>query len=160
MGEESPEIERNWGNFPRRTVLKTVGAGTAGGAMLSGSAAAQNTSQMNASEHTESDNEQMSTYLFLFDHTAQRRENIGGLSEAIDEGIQLGEEFGAELRSLYFGSIGPYDGFAIAELPDTESAEAFRLAFEREGTHTFEMFEIWAPEEYLQLVERATDSQE
>lgn len=156
MGEKEPESDRNPGKLPRRTVLKTAGAGTVGGAMLGGPATARNTSQMQASDNSKSGN-QASTYLMLFDHTAKRRENIGGLPEAVQQGNQMAEEYGAELVGLYFGSIGLYDGFAVVRFPDTESAEAFRLEFELEGTHEFELYEIWPPEEYFQLVDQATD---
>lgn len=157
MEETETEAERVERGPSRRTVLKTAGAGTVGAAMLTGPSAAHKSPPMTQTTTNESDGQQASTYLFLFEHTAKRRTQIEGLPEAVQQGSQIAEEVGANLQSIYFGSIGMYDGLVILEFPDTESAEIFRLEFEREGTHTFEMFEIWVPEEYFQLVETATN---
>lgn len=155
---ENPEQEtgRVQGGPSRRTVLKTAGAGTVGAAMLTGRSAAQDSSKMQQSGDNENGDEQASTFLILFEHTVEGKEQIEGVPQAVEDAQPLLEDLDAEQQHLYFGSIGVYDGFGIVTFPNGENAEVFRLTLEQDGTHEFEVYEIWEAEEYFELIEEAT----
>lgn len=145
------ETKSGEGGLSRRTVLKTAGAGTVGGAMLADPAVADKLSA------EDEDDQQMQTYLILFEHTVEGKENIEGVPTAVEEAQPLLERLDAETQGLYFGSIGEYDGFGIATFPNRENAEIFRLTLARDRTHEFEVYRIWPSEEYFGLIEQATD---
>lgn len=71
-------------------------------------------------------------------------------SKEIIEGVE------GETKHVYFGSIGKYDGVAILEVPDGIAVEEFRPAFEQEGTHHFQTYEVFEAEEYFDMIPEAT----
>lgn len=146
--ETVPESEES--GLSRRTVLKTAGAGTVGAAALTGPAVAD---ELDADENHD---QQMQTYLILFEHTVEGKENIEGVPTAVEEADPLLQRLDAETKGLYFGSIGEYDGFGIATFPNGENAEIFRLTLAKDRTHEFEVYRIWESEEYFGLIEQAT----
>ena len=81
----------------------------------------------------------MPTYATLFTHTDHEKQNIETIPH---RGISIGagtrRRDSGEMQTLYYGGVGEYDGIAIADFPDGEAVEQFRLAFEREGTYHFE----------------------
>lgn len=100
----------------------------------------------------------MPTYATLFTHTDRGKQNIETIpTEVFPLAQELTEEAGGEVQALYYGNIGEYDGISIADFPDGEAVEEFRLAFEREGTHHLESYEVFETEEYFGIIEEATD---
>lgn len=95
----------------------------------------------------------MPTFVTLFKHTQRGKEGIYEIPDIYEEGVDLFTEMGAEVRAVYYGSIGEYDGFGIMEAPDGKTAESIRLAFEREGTHHLEGDEVFPAEEYFEMIE-------
>ena len=100
----------------------------------------------------------MPIYANLFTHTETGKQDIDTIpTEVFQLAQELTEKLGGEVRDLYYGSMGEYDGVAIVEFPDAKSMEQWRLAFEREGTHHIEHYEVFEAEEYFEMIEEATD---
>lgn len=100
----------------------------------------------------------MPTYVNLFTHTDHGKQNIETIpTEVLPLAEELTREFGGELKDLYYGSVGEYDGFAVVEVPDGKSIEQFRIAFEQEGTHHLENYEVFEADEYFELLGEAAD---
>lgn len=99
----------------------------------------------------------MPTYATLFSHPAKGKENVDTIpTDLFPRAQEITQELGGETKQLYFGSMGEYDGVAILEFPDGKSIEQFRIAFEQEGTHHFENYEVFPAEEYFEMIEEAT----
>ncbi|PSQ50756.1 hypothetical protein BRD15_01145 [Halobacteriales archaeon SW_6_65_15] len=98
----------------------------------------------------------MPTYVTLFKHTQEGKEGIERIPDVYQEVTEQFRAMGAENMGVYYGSMGEYDGFGIMEVPDGETAETIRLAFEREGTHHFENYEVFEAEEYFEMIEEGT----
>lgn len=94
----------------------------------------------------------MTTYLTLFKHTTEAKENIEDAEEWLETGMELSAEVGAEVTDIYFGNIGEYDALVISEGHDETDSERIRLAFERMGTHELEVYPIYEPGEYMELI--------
>lgn len=100
----------------------------------------------------------MPLYVTLFRHTGTGKRDIDTIpTEVFPLARELTEEMGGDLRNLYYGNIGEYDGVAVAEFPDGKSMERWRIAFEQENTHEIEHFEVFEAAEYFELIEVATD---
>lgn len=99
----------------------------------------------------------MPVYANLFTHTETGKQDIDTIpTEVFPLAQELTGELGGEVRGLYYGSMGEYDGVAIVEFPDEKSMEQWRLAFEQEGTHHIEHYEVFEAEEYFEMIEEAT----
>lgn len=99
----------------------------------------------------------MAIYALLFTHTDAGKQDIHTIpTEVFPKGNELVEELGGEVRSLYYGSMGGYDGVAILEFPDGKSMEKWRLTLEQEGTHRIESSEVFEAEEYFEMIEETT----
>lgn len=98
----------------------------------------------------------MPTYVTLFTHTQEGKEGIDQIPDVYDEAAAMFQEMGAENMQVYYGSMGEYDGFAVYDAPDGETVETIRLAFEREGTHHFESYEVFEAERYFEMIEQGT----
>lgn len=95
----------------------------------------------------------MPTYVTLFTHTQDGKEGIDQIPDVYEEARNQSRAMGMEIQHVYYGSVGEYDGFVIYDAPDGETAETFRLAFEREGTHDLENYEVFEAEQYFQMIE-------
>lgn len=98
----------------------------------------------------------MPTYVTLFTHTEDGKTGIDQIPDVYDEAMGQSQAMGMDIKGIYYGSMGEYDGFVIYDAPDGETAETFRLAFEREGTHHLENHEIFEPEQYFEMIEAGT----
>jgi len=99
----------------------------------------------------------MPIYAQLFTHTETGKRDIDTIpTEVFPLARELTEERDGEVRELYYGNVGEYDGIAIVEFPDEKSMEEWRLGFEREGTHHIESYRVFEAEEYFEMIEEAT----
>lgn len=63
----------------------------------------------------------MPTYIVLFQKTDEGRKiTAEDAQQRRAKGVQLSEEFGAEIKGLYYG-MGEYEMFAIVDAPDSET---------------------------------------
>lgn len=95
----------------------------------------------------------MPTYVTLFTHTQDGKEGIETLPDVYEGAMEQSEAMGIEVQEVYYGSMGEYDGFVVYDAPDGETAETFRLVFEREGTHHLENYEIFDAQQYFEMIE-------
>jgi uncharacterized protein with GYD domain len=98
----------------------------------------------------------MTTYVTLFEHTRDGKTSIERLPAIYEEAEEQFRAMGVEDVTVYYGSVGPYDGLAIMEAPDGRAVETIRLAFEREGTHEFETYQVFEAQEYFEMIEAGT----
>lgn len=98
----------------------------------------------------------MSTYITLFEHTQAGKQGIEHIPDVYEEATEQFQAMGVEEMDVYYGSMGEYDGFGLMEVPDGETAETIRLAFEREGTHHLENYEVFEAEQYFEMIETGT----
>lgn len=89
-------------------------------------------------------------------HGPGEQEHRNDPAEASPSAQEPLEGAGAGLQALYRGSTGEYDGIAIADVPDGEAVERFRLAFDREGTRHLEGHDVSDAEDYPLIPEEAT----
>ena len=68
------------------------------------------------------------------------------------------QSVGGRLEQLYF-AFGDHDAFAVADLPDNESAVAFALAASEAGGATVRTIVLLTPEEVDAAANRAVDYQ-
>lgn len=98
----------------------------------------------------------MSTYVTLFTHTQGGKEGIEQIPDVYKEATKQSQAMDMDVHDVYYGSMGEYDGFVLFDAPDGETAETFRLAFEREGTHHLENYEVFDAERYFEMIEAGT----
>jgi uncharacterized protein with GYD domain len=98
----------------------------------------------------------MPTYVSLFTHTQEGKQGIEQIPDVYDEAMEQSQAMGMDVHDIYYGSMGEYDGFVVYDVPDGETAETFRLAFEREGTHHLENYEIFEAAQYFEMIEAGT----
>jgi uncharacterized protein with GYD domain len=99
----------------------------------------------------------MPIYAQLFAHTETGKREIDTIpTEVFPLARELVEELDGDVRELYYGNMGEYDGIAIVELPDETSVERWRLGLEREGTHHIESYRVFEAEEYFDMIEETT----
>ena len=91
----------------------------------------------------------MQTYLALVKHVTDAKRNAQWHEQMQD----IVGEIDGEVLETYHGSINAYDGVIIFELPDDRSSEQARLLLERDGTHKFEISEVFGHDEYKEFVE-------
>ena len=99
----------------------------------------------------------MPTYVSLFKTTTKGKENIAQLNDRREQGLQLVESFGGEVKGLYYG-VGPYDMVFISEFPDLASGAKVKVAYEQMGLAEMETFEVFNPEEWDTIVTDATSA--
>lgn len=97
----------------------------------------------------------MPTYVALFEKTDEGRKiSPEAAQERRRKGVQMVQELGGEVHSLYYGS-GPYDIVAVLDLPDGEALGKAQTAYESLGLSTFEAWEVFDPEEWNDILEAA-----
>jgi uncharacterized protein with GYD domain len=90
----------------------------------------------------------MPRFLFEASYTQEglkglRRQGGSGRQEAVARAAQ---SVGGRLEHFYF-AFGDHDAFAVADLPDNESAAAFALAVSEAGGATVRTVVLLTPEE-------------
>ena len=97
----------------------------------------------------------MPTYIDLFKKTDEGRKiTPEDAKQRRAKGIEINEEYGTEIRGLYYG-LGEYEMVAIVDAPDTETVAKVKLAYEQMGLASTEMFEVFEPDEWDAILEDA-----
>jgi uncharacterized protein with GYD domain len=99
----------------------------------------------------EGENE-MSTYITLWEFTQQGRENVRKSPERIDEIEEMFEDMGGELQDFYM-LMGQYDTITISEFPDDETATQAILAVVEDGNVTSETLKAFSREATRELID-------
>jgi uncharacterized protein with GYD domain len=100
----------------------------------------------------------MPRFLFEASYTAEgvtglRRQGGTGRREAVARAAQ---SVGGRLEHFYF-AFGEHDAFAVADLPDNESAAAFALAVSEAGGANVRTVVLLTPEELDAAAKRSVD---
>jgi uncharacterized protein with GYD domain len=95
----------------------------------------------------------MQTYLALAKHTVEAKQEIKEMPEWHENMSDVISQVDGEVLETYHGSIEDYDAVIVFELPDGKSSEQARLLLERDGTHEFEISEVFGHDEYREFVE-------
>lgn len=97
----------------------------------------------------------MPTYVVLFEKTEEGRKiTAEDAQQRRAKGLEINEEYGAEVRSLYYGT-GEYDMIAIVDAPDSETMAKIKLAYEQQGLSRTVGFEVFPPDEWDAILEDA-----
>jgi uncharacterized protein with GYD domain len=100
----------------------------------------------------------MPRFLFEASYTVEglkglRRQGGSGRREAVAKAAQ---SLGGRLEHLYF-AFGDHDTFAVADLPDNESAAAFSLAVSEAGGASVRTVVLLTPEEVDAAARRSVE---
>jgi uncharacterized protein with GYD domain len=68
------------------------------------------------------------------------------------EGMQLGKQFGVEVKETYWTPGGPYDLISIAEGPNYESLVALSMALQSLGNVRVEGIQAFRPDEMREVI--------
>lgn len=98
----------------------------------------------------------MAKYVILFGLTGETAKRfVAAPSDRASVVRDLAESAGGSLESYYW-MLGQYDGLAIFELPDSQTAAALSLAATGSGAFTtFETHELIEAGDLIQIAERA-----
>jgi uncharacterized protein with GYD domain len=102
----------------------------------------------------------MPRFLFEASYTVEgvkglRRQGGSGRREAV---ARAAHSVGGRLEQFYFG-FGDHDAFAVAELPDNQSAAAFALAVSEAGGASVRTVVLLTPEELDAAVKHTVEYQ-
>ena len=93
----------------------------------------------------------MATYITLLKYTQQGIENIKESPDRLETAKDLVKTLGAELKAFYLVT-GQYDGVAIMEAPDHETATKVSVAIASKGNVRTETLRAYTEEEYRRIV--------
>jgi uncharacterized protein with GYD domain len=94
----------------------------------------------------------MKTYITLLSYTEQGISTIESSPDRVEAAKELVEEMGGEFKDFYL-TFGEYDGVAVAEFPDDETATQYALTLGKAGNARTETLKAFTHEEFEELVE-------
>lgn len=93
----------------------------------------------------------MPTYITLLNYTEQGISTVESSPNRIDAAEELVEEMGGEFKSFYL-TFGQYDGVAVVEFPDDETAAEYALTLGRAGNARTQTMKAFSREEFRDIV--------
>lgn len=97
----------------------------------------------------------MPTYVTLLNYTEQGISTIESSPNRIEAAKDLVEELGGEFKAFYL-TFGQYDGVAIVEFPDDETAAEYALTLGKAGNARTETLKAFTEEEFSKIVENVS----
>ncbi len=94
----------------------------------------------------------MPTYVTLLNYTDQGISTVESSPDRIEAARELVEELGGEFKSFYL-TFGQYDGIAIIDLPDDETAAKYALTIGKGGNARTETVKAFTEEEFREIAE-------
>lgn len=94
----------------------------------------------------------MPTYVTLLNYTQQGISTIEASPDRVEAAKELAEDLGGEVKHFYL-TFGGYDGVAIAEFPDDETAAQYALTLGKAGNATTETLKGFTHEEFEEMVD-------
>jgi uncharacterized protein with GYD domain len=98
----------------------------------------------------------MPTYIGLIEYTQEAIDTFEDHPERVAEAREAIEALGGELTD-YYDTLGQYDGVAVAEFPDAETAMLNSIMQSRQGTVRIETLRAFDEDETRDVVERLTE---
>lgn len=94
----------------------------------------------------------MPTYITLLNYTEQGISTVESSPNRIEATKDLAEDLGGEFQSFHL-TFGRYDGVAIVEFPDDETAAEYALTIGKAGNAQTETLKAFTEEEFAEIVE-------
>lgn len=94
----------------------------------------------------------MPTYITLLNYTEQGIATVEHSPDRVEAAEELVEEMGGEFHSFHL-TFGEYDGIAIAEFPDDETAAQYALTLGKAGNARTQTLKAFTQEEFETVVE-------
>lgn len=95
----------------------------------------------------------MPTYISLLNYTEQGISTVESSPDRIEAAKDLAEELGGEFQAFYL-TFGQYDGVAIVDFPDEETAAEYALTIGKGGNARTETLKALTEEEFREVTER------
>ncbi|MFW6152867.1 MAG: GYD domain-containing protein [Halobacteriota archaeon] len=95
----------------------------------------------------------MPTYIALLNFTEQGISTVESSPHRVDAAKDLAEELGGEYKD-FFLTFGQYDGVAILEFPDDETAAQFALTIGKAGNASTETLKAFTEDEFGEIAGR------
>ncbi len=95
----------------------------------------------------------MPTYLTLLNYTEQGIATVESSPNRIEASKALAEELGGEFQDFYL-TFGRFDGVAIVEFPDDETAAEYALRIGKGGNAQTETLRAFSEGEFREIAER------
>lgn len=92
----------------------------------------------------------MPTYVTLLNYTEQGISTVESSPNRIEAARELVEELGGEFRGFYL-TFGRYDGIAIIDFPDDETAAEYALTIGKGGNAQTETLKAFTEEEFREI---------
>ena len=93
----------------------------------------------------------MPMYVSLIKYTPQGITNIKDSPDRVDAAAKAIEDVGGKMHT-YVVTMGAYDGVAIMEFPDDETAATVALGGALQGNARLETMRAFSPEEFRQIL--------
>lgn len=94
----------------------------------------------------------MPTYITLLSYTEQGISTVESSPRRIESTKELAEDLGGEFKDFYL-TFGQYDGVAVVEFPDDETAAEYALTVGKGGNATTETLKAFTEEEFSDIAE-------
>lgn len=92
----------------------------------------------------------MPTYVTLLNYTEQGISTVESSPNRIESAKELAEELGGEFQAFYL-TFGQYDGVAILDFPDDETAAEYALTIGKAGNAQTETLKAFTEEEFRDI---------
>lgn len=94
----------------------------------------------------------MPTYITLLNFTDQGISTVESSPHRVEQAKELAEELGGEYKEFYL-AFGRYDGVAVLEFPDDETAATYALTIGKGGNASTETLKAFTEEEFAGIVD-------
>jgi len=94
----------------------------------------------------------MPTYVTLLNYTEQGISTIESSPNRIESAKQLAADLDGEFKAFYL-TFGQYDGVAVVEFPDDETAAEYALTIGKGGNAQTETLKAFTEDEFRDIAE-------
>ena len=94
----------------------------------------------------------MPTYVTLLNFTEQGISTVESSPDRIDSARELAADMGGEFQAFYL-TFGRYDGVAVVEFPDDETAAEYALTIGKAGNAKTETLKAFTEAEFRDVAE-------
>jgi uncharacterized protein with GYD domain len=95
----------------------------------------------------------MPTYITLLNYTEQGISTVESSPNRIDSAKELAADLGGEFKAFYL-TFGQYDGVAVVEFPDDETAAEYALTIGKGGNAQTETLKAFTEDEFRDIADR------
>lgn len=92
----------------------------------------------------------MPTYITLMEFTDQGISTVEASPNRVERAKELAAELGGEYKAFYL-TMGQYDGVAVLEFPDDETAARYALTIGKAGNASTETLKAFTEAEFAEI---------